>query len=337
MDFEINAPLGSRIIFNLEAFDSAKVAKQDKNDANHCKDFVIVKLNKTLSTADSLYAANLNPKFCNVIHKPKQFITYSNKLLVSIFFDQLLFGDKQIAVPSFNFSYTSEPICNNVYTKFNSSMISYNSIKSISELDEKSNECLNEIKLNKYRRVVLYKIDWLRNKNAHYDEFDDEVVASSQFINGKSACQDSDSLIISQDNPKYSKYALSNGDHVYNTFCMNNPFSALISRTNNVFLSFRRLHATKPNLKHPLSFEIGYFSYRHLYTGLDSVMIVDFSEIIPKNVNEHLRVDYLDFKIKLPNADNYVMPVISDCFTNTHTGKLISFLKYCEFFLGFNL
>jgi hypothetical protein len=103
---------------------------------------------------------------------------------------------------------------------------------------------------------------------------------------------------------------------------MNNPFSALISKTNNVFLSYRRLYAKKPNLKRPLGFEIGYFSYRYLYDELEKTMTVDFSDIIPKNVNDNLKVDYLEFKIKLPKSSSYIMPVIRDCFTNVHTGSV---------------
>ena len=318
MDFEINVPQGSRIIFNLEVFNNSKTSKPDKNIVSACNDFVVIKLNKTVSTTDSLYAPNLNPKFCNLLHKPETFITYSNSLLITFVFDQLQFGDKQLSIPSFNFSYTSEPICNNVYTKFNNSLISYSSIKSVTELDEQSNECLNEINLNVYRRIVLYAIDWLVSKNIQHKDTADETAI--EYFNGKSACQDSDSFIISGNNPKYTKYVFQNVDEVYNTFCINNPFSTFISTKNDVFLSYRRMDAKRPNLKKPLGFEIGYFSYRYLYTNLDSIMNVDFSEIIPKNVNDNLKVNYLEFKIKLPNSNNYIMPVISDCFTNVHTG-----------------
>jgi hypothetical protein len=313
LDFEINVPLGSRILFNLQSFDNARTTK-DSHDK--CADYVIVRLNKTVSTTDSLYVPNTNPRFCSLLHRPKSFITYSNRLLVSFFFEQVQYDDGQAGKPSFNFSYTSEQICNNVYTKFNNSLISYSSIKSVSQLDEQTNECLNEITLNVFRRIVLYKIDWLLNKNIFYD---DEKVG---FINGKLACHESDQLIISQENPKYSQQVDSQVDHVSNTFCMNNPFSSFISKMSQIFLSFRRQNAKEANLKRPLGLEIGYFSYRYLYTALDSSMNIDFSQIIPQNVDANLKLDYLEFKIKMPNADSYIMPVIKDCVTNVNTGTV---------------
>ena len=63
----------------------------------------------------------------------------------------------------------------------------------------------------------------------------------------------------------------------------------------------------------PLVFDLGYFSYKYLYTDFDSRVDIDFSTIIPSNVLKRTVVDSLEVIIRLENKTNYIVPVISDC------------------------
>ena len=74
----------------------------------------------------------------------------------------------------------------------------------------------------------------------------------------------------------------------------------------------------------PLLFDIGYFTYRYLYSENQQEMDIDFSKIIPANVNKKTRVANIEFTIKLLNTSNYIMPVITDCYTLLKRGGSVT-------------
>jgi hypothetical protein len=329
IDFEIETAPGSRILFKLESFDNGKnienICKKTNDDdaltdcIEKCDDFIIIKLNKTLSRNGLIVEEEPNPKFCNLIKTPIVISSYTNKLLVTINFNELKQGQSALKAPSFEFSYTSEPICNNQYKNQFAEYISYNSLQSVISEDE----CVNSIRLHQYRRIILYKINWSsvgQNKYSAY--YDDE--STNGFINGKLVCKNSDSLIISNQNPKYSKIALNNSPYEnYNTYCIDNPFSSLVSNGNQLFLNFKRMNETAKSKipSKPLSFDIGYFSYRYFYSDHDRIVSVDFSKIIPQSLNNKTKQD-IEFKIKLSDTKKYLVPVISQCNTQLKHGEV---------------
>jgi hypothetical protein len=329
LDFEIIVPLGYRIIFTLETFNNSIQPPKDQCSpqaddkcspaTKRCDDLVLIKLNRSIPRADSLHEEHTNPQICSSIAQPATFSTYSNRLLVSFLFDELKKDDQQLGLPSFSFSYTSEPICDNLYSKRTHTLISYNSINSMTKLESENDaDCINTISLNRYRRIVLYRTDWLFSRANYLTKREDEVNAN--FVNGRLACKNSDSLILSNYNPKYAKYSSDFANEIYNTFCMDNPFSSFVSERNSLYLNYKRVNPKLPNLSKPLVFDIGYFSYRYIFDESDAEMSVAFAKIIPKNVNNNTRISNLEFKIKLADSKSYIFPVISDCYTHINNG-----------------
>lgn len=313
LDFEIKAPIGHRIILDITKFSNGK--EMEEKDKHLCNDFAIIKLNRTTNRIDSLIEKN--PVLCNFAEKPKNiFSSFSNTLLLTFSFDAIRQNDQVISIPKFAFTYRTEPICNNIYTKLNKPTISFSSLESIvsNDFHEQIN-CLNSIKLKNKRRIVLYKIDWLRNVNSLLLDKEEEI--NNNFINGQSICNSSDSLLISNENPKY----LSNDQTSVGQYCMENPFFSFISESSNVHLNFKR--STDPtHLVKPLVFDIGYFSYKYLYTETDKMLNIDFSKLIPDNIGNRTKIDSLQFKIKLANQNNYIYPIISDCYTDVKHGDV---------------
>jgi hypothetical protein len=174
----------------------------------------------------SFYETSHNPIYCSslgsqsVVHS-----SYTNTLIVSVFLKKLETPDEENAAefPHFEFAYTTEPFCGNQYTQPRNSLISFSSLQSIP--DEHQQQCQNTISTGRDRKVVLYKLDWLNyNINAGVDETKDEIDLS--YLNGRVVCNGSDSLIISDQNPKYVAHKSIEDDpsDLYNVFCMANPF-----------------------------------------------------------------------------------------------------------------
>lgn len=228
LDFEIRAPLGHRILLNVTRFDNGK---KKSNDPHHaCDDYLMIRLNKTTNRMMSFYETSDNPKFCSSIGaKPELVSSYTNTMVVSMFFKNLGADDEELEFATFEFAYTTEPFCNNYYTQRVNSLISFSSLQSMQQLDSVDHnergehlECRNIISVGRDRKVVLYKIDWLDyyHNHADGDEFD------MNFINGQVECNGSDSLYVSHDNPKYAarKSIEDDPNDLYNVFCMANPF-----------------------------------------------------------------------------------------------------------------
>lgn len=221
LDFEIRAPLGHRIVLNVSRFDNGKkVASQ-----HSCDDFLMIRLNKTTNRMLSFYETSHNPTFCSSIGaQPVLASSYTNTLVVSFFFKQLAPEDEELEFPTFEFSYTTEPFCNNYYTNRANSLISFSSLQSMPDgLDHEHLECRNTISVGRDRKVVMYKIDWLD----YYAASGDSAYEIDQnFVNGRELCNGSDSLFVSNDNPKYSvrKSIEDDPTDLYNVYCMSNPF-----------------------------------------------------------------------------------------------------------------
>lgn len=216
LDFEIRAPVGDRIILNVSRFDNGKKPSTTPT----CDDYLMVRLNKTTNRMKSFYETSHNPTFCSSLGPhPVIFSSYTNTLMVSIFFKKLGPNDDEIGFPTFEFSYTTEPFCDNVYTVRQNSLISFSSLQS---MEKPGSECHNTITVGRDRRIILYKIDWL-DYNIHNEDQDEVDV---NFMNGRTLCNGSDSLIISEQNPKYAaqKNVDSDPNDLYNTYCMANPF-----------------------------------------------------------------------------------------------------------------
>lgn len=73
----------------------------------------------------------------------------------------------------------------------------------------------------------------------------------------------------------------------------------------------------------PLVFDIGYFSYKHLYDDYDREVDLDFGSLIPANVGSKTRLNNLEVKISLSNRTNYIVPVIRDCYLRIDQGEIL--------------
>jgi len=308
LDFEIEMPIGRRINLNFTKFDNGKPIKSDA-----CVDFFIVRLNK-ITTIESDHDKS-NPIICNSLDSMLTFNSYSNRLLITMAFDQLTeneIKDKSIRAPEFEFSYTSEKLCDNTYSELAKPFITYNSVQSVTSLNRESLECKNSIMVrSKSRRIVLYRIDWIAG-----DSLDEDISVSKY---GKSLCRDSDSLVIDTLNPKYVKNDVDEELNQY-TYCMDNPLNTLVSNNNQLFLNYNK--SSKVSNKKRLVFDMGYFSYKYLYNDNDDFINVRFADIIPQNVPSKSRIDYMEIKVKLMNESNYIIPVISNCNTTFLNGSL---------------
>lgn len=222
LDFEIRAPVGHRITLNVSRFENGK---QESHGV--CDDFLMIRLNKTTNRLKSFYETSHNPTFCSTIgSKPVLASSYTNTLVVTMFFKQLGPNDQETGFPNFEFSYSIEPFCDNYYTNPHNSLISFSSLQSMPDVD---GQCLNTISVGRDRKVILYKIDWL-NYNIVDDEADEVDV---NFVNGKMVCNGSDSLVLSDENPKYTAFKSLEDDptDLYNIFCMANPFRSVFELT----------------------------------------------------------------------------------------------------------
>lgn len=223
LDFEIRAPLGHRIVLNVSRFDNGK--KPNPQLAHACDDYLMIRLNKTTNRMMSFYETSHNPRICSSLGSQSELASsYTNTLVVSIFLKQLGADDEELEFPTFEFSYTTEPFCNNYYTKRANSLISFSSLQSMPDgVDHEHLECRNTISVGRDRRVVLYKIDWLDYFSSI--DFDADEI-DLNFVNGRVECNGSDSLFVSDDNPKYSvrKSLLDDPTDLYNVYCMANPF-----------------------------------------------------------------------------------------------------------------
>ncbi|CAF0901320.1 unnamed protein product, partial [Brachionus calyciflorus] len=305
IDFDIRSKQGSRIVLNITKYTNGK-----DTDSSECQDYAIIKLNRTTNRIDA--QIEQNPIICSSIDNFKIYSSSSNKMFLTFIFNDIKPNENDPNQPQIEFSYYTEPICNNIFTRLSKDLISYSSLESIqsNELNENIN-CVNTIRLKHTRKIILYKINWLTNQNTF--TFDQDL--TNTFINGESICANSDSLIISNENHKYTN---STQTH----YCMDNPFGTFVSDTNKLFLNFKR--STKPtHLIKPLIFDIGYFSYKFLYTEVDRSINLDFSKIIPENIGNNTQIDLLPIKIKLDNSNRYLYPVISECSTDIKSGLVL--------------
>ena len=132
-----------------------------------------------------------------------------------------------IDMPQFEFSYRTEPFCDNLYTRRRNALISFSSLQSMPS--DSNGQCNNTISVGADRRIVLYKLDWLEyTLNPASDGESDE--SNVNFMNGRIACNGSDSLIISDENPKYrtSKAVEEDPSYIFNMYCMANPFRLVL-------------------------------------------------------------------------------------------------------------
>lgn len=234
LDFEIKAPQGHRILLNLTRFDNGKA----NVDEQTCDDFILVRLNKTtVRESASFYEMNSNPKFCNSLGPRQPFVlmsSYTNTLLVTIFFKQLDSTQAELEFPRFEFTYRTEPFCGNQFTNRSVPLISFSSLQSLGD----QRQCNNMIYVGKQKRIVVYKIDWLSYYSNDLIENDEIDV---NYMNGRVVCAQTDSLQISNDDVKYENLILNtdNNNNIYNVYCMNNPFRAFVSERNKVFLTYK--------------------------------------------------------------------------------------------------
>ncbi|RNA07804.1 hypothetical protein BpHYR1_003252, partial [Brachionus plicatilis] len=271
-----------------------------------CQDYIIVRLNRTTNRIDA--QIEKNPVVCSFLEDFQIFSSLSNRLLVTFIFSELRQSESEISQPQIEFFYYTEPLCDNYFTRISKDLISYSSLESVHSNDLTENiNCYNTIKLKHTRRIVLHNINWLTTHN--------QLNTGLSYWNGQTMCENADSLIINNQNPKYNESSSSQ-------YCMDNPLNSFLSDSNILHLNFKR--SIKPtHLIKPLIFDIGYFSYKYLYTEVDSVMSVDFARIIPDNVANTTRIDVLPIKIQLKNNDRYIYPVISDCFTDVKSGLIM--------------
>lgn len=301
LDFDFHAKLGSRIVLNITKFSNGK----ETNNID-CQDFLIVRLNRTTNRVNA--QIEKNPIVCSFIDNFQVFSSLSNRLMATFIFSELRQTENEISLPQIEFFYYTEPMCDNYFTRISKNLISYSSLESAHSQDPNENiNCHNTIKLKHTRRIILYNINWLTTFN--------QLSNGLSYWNGQTMCENADSLIISNQNPKYNQ-------SFGNQYCMDNPLNSFLSDSNILYLNFMR--SIKPtHLIKPLIFDIGYFSYKYLYTEVDSGMVVDFSRIIPDNMANNTRIEVVPIKISLKNNERFIYPVISECFTDVKSGLIV--------------
>ena len=104
---------------------------------------------------------------------------------------------------------------------------------------------------------------------------------------------------------------------------MENPLSTYVSKSNKLFMKI--VPSTLAESK-PLAFETGYFGIKSLYNNeRENDISINFAEIIPADIadKEFNFTTSFEIRVKVPNEDNYFMPVLYDCNLSIKTGKLV--------------
>ncbi len=310
--FDINVRIGYKISFDLLEFNNGRCSDMSKCAANtDCRDFVV------------LQSDERHFKFCNGIVDKKHFQVPLNNMSITFYFDSLRESEMASQI-TFAFSYKIEPLCDNVYTKPFNKFLPFNNAQ-FKDYGLARTNCFNKISLRKFpnRRIVVYKTD--KSVDKIFEDF------YSYSNPGYKLCESWNSLQISEDHYKYwNETALkstltSTTSSLTNikTYCHDNPFFDYISTSGTVYLNYRNLLSDSST-----AFDLGYFSYRYLYDDFDTDMNVDFSKIIPDNINQKTIFENFDFVIRLKKETDYIVPIISDCNTNFEQGEASIVLKY---------
>lgn len=320
--FEIETPVGTQIIMNLTKFNNdldlfqvgkPSVSLDHAATGNSCDslDNVVISLNKTTQRLGTLYSENTDPKICNSIDRPQIFRSFGNKLTLTVSFSDRYLSNQH---PVIDFHYFSERLCGSESSLLND-VVKYNS-----KLDnqEMTHDCVKAIKLPNTYRIIMYRMDWKLNEHGYlFDQTDH----TNNMINGKLACENTDSLTLIEStgfSNKTEEFPMNN-----NVYCMENPLNTFVSKENKLYMKFS--HSNVPSNR-SLQFEAGYFGYKYIYNQTEqNEILINFPDIIPQHIiqNQFNYTSSFEIKIQQPDSDAYFMPLISQCQLQIETGKIL--------------
>ena len=280
IDLEFEAPAHNRATFILQAFSTGHRRHQSpaKEEEQACTSYIVIRTNRTIATGRYTLDTLPNTKYCYSLGKPPIYLSsFDNRLSVTMVFGELALADSSNSSssstikPEFEFTFGSEPVCNNVYITRQLSLISYSTLQSPSTPsfgDSASATCNNVINSStKTRRIVVYRVNWATasansdnldmngDDNDDHDHNDDaaDMLSATRFVNGRLACRNAHHMLISEQNPKYERYHRAAGtaadsslNDAYNTYCVDNPFNAYVSTSSLVLMSYRRTSPQAP-------------------------------------------------------------------------------------------
>ena len=297
LNLQISTLTNRYLILHIDQFDFTL------EDATLCPSYMEINLNTP---------ATSQPRLCEPINKSVQFSTYSNQVNISLVFSFPFNKELQQKTPAYNISFTSEPVCNNVFDK-SQMMISFNS----TTLPE-NQTCSNTILAKKDHRIIMYKLNWWPQSSTTTTANNNETILTDQvtFPLGNTLCKESATKFhISQTNPKYTQTDTG-------VFCKENVYDQTVSDSNELYLKYEKTRVANDTTS--LGFDLGLFSYKYLYDDFDKEINVDFASLVPAHVvvNPNISVSF-EFRIKLRNESNYLMPTISECDTSVQKSSRV--------------